>query len=1066
MTNEDPRLPQEVPSAPEVIEQAGMNVELARQYVFKSFLGELDGATVVPFDPGKYKRRKGVRLFQLDRLVCENRQDILDRSMSVYTALGAIGVAAVLILESDGKTNTMFLGVRAGQDSEGGAAAKVMEAAMAGQFPGSELIPLEGEDVRRKLNKLGGDENKQAMAALTGIPAMKTEERDHFVQGLDQFLDAMQGKSFHAVLLAEPIDPVELYQIRSGYETLATQVAPLAKSQVSYGLQDSQSVQESVSRGLTEGITESIALSEGKTHSETHSTTHTKTHTKTHGTTGSSTKNLNLSLIFISGGGSRSRSKSESTSDGISVGTSDGTSESETHTRTQTSGTTKSHSEQHTDGTTKTLGTQNTISIECPNKSISELLKKIDKHLERIENACAYGAWQAAAYFFADTTREAQAAAALFHGTLRGEGSGAEDFAITTWTKNAGTNRTNATKWLSYLRHPRLELAGPMEQNWPTTTPATLLSGKEVSLLLGLPRKSAGGVTVLEAPAYGRQIRTLEIEQREKDRRTVLLGTLRHLWRDDFGTPIELAVDQLTAHTLVTGTTGVGKTTAIQALLTRLKSQDIPFLVIEPAKGEYKCLCSKNNEVGFYVAGVYGTHALRMNPLVFPQGIELADHVDRVCAILNAAFPMYAAMPQVLEAALFLAYEQRGWDPISSTCIGKRRFPTLAHVATLVPEVVKQLGYSEQLTGDYIGALTARLQSFCRGTLGLTTAVDAEDETSAEALFERSCVADLSRVGMPEKKALLMGMLMMRLYEHRIVKGIPADNKLRHIAVLEEAHNLLKRTSTDQNQESSNARGQAVEAFSNALAEMRAYGQAFLMADQSATALDLSVLRNTNTKIVFRTPFEEDRETLGGALNLDERQRNMLARLENYTAVVSQGDWLEAVLCRIEKVDLPEAREVGAQPQPDENIRQMRTAAVKALMRGRFPDGISLPDTEVSDSEIFEWLKESEFEEDACETVMDLMKKRGEGGETTIEDISGLLTILLAASSLIRFAEQSLVSPQGILNSLVAHVMQQTLFSEQALVDEIVHVLLREIGSDTAERLDDFLIEKAEGKLC
>src|SRR5690606_26566839 len=99
--------------------------------------------------------------------------------------------------------------------------------------------------------------------------------------------------------------------------------------------------------------------------------------------------------------------------------------------------------------------------------------------------------------------------------------------------------------------------------------------------------------------------------------------------------------------------------------------------------------------------------------------------------------------------------------------------------------------------------------------------------------------------------------------------------------------------------------------FANALAEMRAFGQGFVVADQSASALDDAVLRNTNTKIVMRAPFEADRTALGGALALNDEQTRQLAKLENHTAVIYQSNWLEPVLCGVQQVDIP-----ACQPGP------------------------------------------------------------------------------------------------------------------------------------------------------
>lgn len=123
--------------------------------------------------------------------------------------------------------------------------------------------------------------------------------------------------------------------------------------------------------------------------------------------------------------------------------------------------------------------------------------------------------------------------------------------------------------------------------------------------------------------------------------------------------------------------------------------------------------------------------------------------------------------------------------------------------------------------------------------------------------------------------------------------------KLKHITVLEEAHNLLKRTSTEQSAESANLAGKSVEMLTNAIAEMRTYGEGFIIADQAPALLDMAVIRNTNTKIIMRLPDLSDRELVGKAANLNEDQIIELAKLPRGVAAVYQNEWVEAVLCKV-----------------------------------------------------------------------------------------------------------------------------------------------------------------------
>ena len=154
----------------------------------------------------------------------------------------------------------------------------------------------------------------------------------------------------------------------------------------------------------------------------------------------------------------------------------------------------------------------------------------------------------------------------------------------------------------------------------------------------------------------------------------------------------------------------------------------------------------------------------------------------------------------------------------------------------------------------------------------------------------------------------MMGVIVLKLQEYRMSQAHRTDSKLRHITVLEEAHNLLKKTSTEQGQEIANLQGKSVEMLTNAIAEMRTYGEGFIIVDQSPGALDPAVIRNTNTKIVMRLPEHSDREITGTSMALNESQIKELSKLSQGVAAVYQNNWQESVLCAIGKyrfVNLP-----------------------------------------------------------------------------------------------------------------------------------------------------------------
>lgn len=1079
----------------EAVRTAALYLEAARALVYRSYLSDLDTARVVPLEQaGCEHLGTNVRLLELTRIVYDKRENSLDELLNVYTALGSAGYGVVLLIHSDGSKTSLYLGVRAhGQERAASSGEKLLRQALVGQLPGTDHRKLYQDDIKAKLDlePYCARHRNWALSALSGIPALKTDDRQAFTQGLERFLDAMAAKEYLAVVLAEPVAADTLLRIQAGYEGLATGLSFYRKQHVSLGVSETRSLSETVSRGFSDTMSQSLTLSQ--THTEGGSESRNRGTSDTHtnnpaavaagvGAAGGAAVgaligsvvpvvgtavggivggNIGGAIGGIVGGlmGSDSRGVNESTTTGTSWSEASGVSRTEGRSRSET--------EQKSTGESRSQGETRTISFEQHNKGVVRLEEKIEQQLKRIDEGRAYGVWNAACYFVAEDTESARIAASLYMGALRGKDSGVEDGGVVVWNSAAPDERARAAEYVANLLHPRLRLTGrDPSLNLPLVSPASLLTGRELALLAGLPRKSVGGVTVLDGTGFGREVRRLEMEE---DTQPVAgpvlrLGRVRHLFKD-YPSAVEFQADRLVYHSLVTGTTGTGKTTAMKNLLRQTYRDGVPFLVIEPAKTEYEILASlgtAEKPVRVYTVGRATGTPLRMNPLAFPQGTSLLEHLDRVGAMINAAFPMYAAMPQVLEEALVRVYEHSGWDLVTSRCVRQPGpIPTLSDVAALVPTVVKDLGYSDQLTGDYIGALAARLRSLCRGSLGLTFAIGQDEETNPQHLFDEPCVVNLSSVGSAEKKAMIMGLLVMRLYEHRVAQGIGGEEVLRHLTVLEEAHNLLKKTSGTHDMETANPQGQAVEMFSNSLAELRAYGEGFLVVDQSASALDVSVLRNTSTRMAFRAPFEDDRRILAGAMALNEHQEKVLARLENHTALIMQSDWQEAVLCHLDK-----GPATAATPTPSlggtiflENERGLRTAAVAALMRGRFPPETVLPETSFGADDIARWLEDQGA---SPEQIRSALSTDASGAFAEVKDVGLLLRRVLAFDNLCRQALRTATTSDGVLNYLVVTVADQTDFEDPLALNEICHTLLRSAETEAAHRLDDALVSRYE----
>ena len=101
---------------------------------------------------------------------------------------------------------------------------------------------------------------------------------------------------------------------------------------------------------------------------------------------------------------------------------------------------------------------------------------------------------------------------------------------------------------------------------------------------------------------------------------------------------------------------------------------------------------------------------------------------------------------------------------------------------------------------------------------------------------------------------------------------------LRHVTVLEEAHNILKNSDKVNGTAGSQVVAKSVEMIVNGIAEMRSYGEGFIIVDQSPTSVDIAAIKNTNTKIVMRLPEMKDCEIVGRSVSLKDRQIKELSK--------------------------------------------------------------------------------------------------------------------------------------------------------------------------------------------
>lgn len=895
--------------------------------------------------PTGFNADNNIRFMNIAKWIVDPNEDSLEKLVNVYDVLSDEECNIALVFNRTSASTEVFLAVvnsdNARDNIDADNFSRRMSDALRGNFPGSEVGPANRGPIPCLDNR-----RSSSVAAVSNIPAEKNEK--FVTQTIEKVLDGIvpgrPSEDYTIVLLATPIHDIESRKLRLA--ELHSLLTPYASWTTNYTYHQNDSIGSSATIGINAGVSAGRQVGSNQAvaqnYNETDSTNESTSESSNESVTDSSTSTESITDTVTDG-------RNESSSGGVDLSVSASHSEGSSHSTSTAKGTSSSTGKAISNSlgkavasgvgkavskgasvtsgvsqavnlganfggsfarsstVTATIGADEGITQTFKNYSIQHALEILELQMKRYDLASALGMWDFCAYALSEDHNVANNVAHTYLALTQGKESYMSQAAVNLWRGDLGEQSADAAAICSYLRdlrHPVFALSPalldqhPSFSVYPATVDATAaLSGKELAYSLNFPKKSVPGLPVIECASFGRNVSTFDGTQPQQG---LCIGKVFHMHREERIRTF-LSKDSLASHTFVTGSTGAGKTNTVCRILDQALDQQVNFLVIEPAKGEYKDVYGEREDVNVFGTNPEFTPLLHINPFSFPSGIHVLEHLDRLVEIFNVCWPMYAAMPAVLKDAVAKSYEDCGWDlAASDNPYGADLFPCFADVARNVRDILDSSEYDAENKGAYKGSLLTRLNSLTNGLNGMML---SSNEVDVSVLFDANTVIDLSRIGSAETKSLLMGLLVLKLQEHRMAEKKGLNQPLRHLTVLEEAHNLLKRSSNSQGSESGDLTGKSVEMISNAIAEMRTYGEGFIIADQAPGLLDMAAIRNTNTKIIHRLPDLSDRELAGRAANLNDQQIVELARLPKGVAAIYQNDWVEPVLCKIAKAD-------------------------------------------------------------------------------------------------------------------------------------------------------------------
>ena len=344
-------------------------------------------------------------------------------------------------------------------------------------------------------------------------------------------------------------------------------------------------------------------------------------------------------------------------------------------------------------------------------------------------------------------------------------------------------------------------------------------------------------------------------------------GTLRASSKGD---TIGFSLKDLAKHMLVVGTPGSGKTTFSVGLLDRLwKEHHIPFLVIEPAKNEYRALVQSIPDLQVFTPGKNFISPFVYNPFIPPKNVRLETYKSTLKTAFAAGVSMTTPLDKIFEESINNCYSDFRWLD-NYTIDDKGNIFNITDFIKCFQQTFEDIGY----TGDAknIGrAGVVRLNS-------LVNLFDNYYSIPIEDLLSKPTIIELAAIENAEQKALIISLLLLSILSY-VNANYVGEGGLKNVILLEEAHVLLD-ADANSGQGEANPSAIAQGLVKRMLAEIRSYGVGLVIADQSPRKVGTDVVALTDMKVVFRLVEASDKQIIADSSNMSDAQVQRMSKLK------------------------------------------------------------------------------------------------------------------------------------------------------------------------------------------
>ena len=800
--------------------------------------------------------------------------DLLSKWQCVLSSLHAWKCKTIFMLQrKDGETS-LYIGLCTPDIKDG---IGQIRTALMNCMPGMEAIPIDNLDADDISERMRGTEELRdtldsysVAGAVTGIPSFRKEQQLKFGQTLDQLAFGIRTErneeaNFSLVVVADPIGDQEVADIINRYQKIGGDIHSEVTAHVSDSLTKNSSETSTTTFGTSFGIGEILETAANAIGGPIF-------HVASKGA-----KYAAATLLGMSVNVSQAYAKTQ----GVSVGRS--------------------------------------VAKDYLNKFAQFAEKLTDMHCERLRRGRNLGFWNVATYVLGHRDQDVNTVMGMLRSVYSGDITYIEPIRLHLLHQKEALKAIRRFEFIP-LQHPevvRINDGLPvLEMEWNMLGErfqylSTPLNTEELSLETSLPRKDVPGLRFVRSSVRFASNSGLG----DPNAATLSMGHIIDSGVEQTN-DYSIDVNALVRHSLIVGSTGCGKTTTCKTIINEVLNRDIPVLIIEPAKDEYVRWAIKQNQnlpddrkINIFMPGVknlevYGItegkrsiRRLKLNPFqpaaIKGAPIDMLTRCEQLTALINASLPTSDILPVIIDEAFFTFLNQYFKTEFTNGEMQQKMdYPKLDKVLPVARTILNGRGYSQEVTNGLSAALETRFKYLTRGKRG--EVLNVFRSTNYADLFDHTTVINLSKIANSKDKALIMSLLMLSLYEYRIsaytydsdYQRQAQENKLLHMTVVEEAHNVLTRPAID-NAGTGNPQQVVADLFGNMLSEIRSYGEGLMIVDQVPTRLIDDAIRNTNYKIAHRLSSREDADVIGAALGLRPDQLGLIPLLQQGQAIIS-----------------------------------------------------------------------------------------------------------------------------------------------------------------------------------